>query len=235
MTAPLPLIILRPEPGASATAARARDAGLEVRSVPLFAAGPIEWAVPDPSGFDGLLLTSANAPRFAGAGLAPLSSLPLWCVGSATAAAATANGLAVHHVGTGGAQALIDLAAATGVRTLVWLAGEDRTPLNTPQSLTLSAIPVYRAHPLALSADQLVGPAVVLVHSKRAARRLASLAPDHGALTLVAISEAVAAEAGGGWATVCVAPSPDDGEMVAMAAKLCHEGLRKPLGAEAKP
>ena len=71
-----------------------------------------------------------------------------------------------------------------------------------------------------------------LVHSKRAARQLANLAPDPHLLTLVAISEAVATAAGDGWAMVSIAASPDDGEMVAMAAKLCHEGGRRPLGAE---
>lgn len=232
---PLPLVILRPEPGASDTAARAREAGLDVRSIPLFAAGPINWTVPDPSGFDALLLTSANAPRFAGAGLAQLASLRVWCVGAATAAAATASGLTVRHVGTGGAQALIETAAAAGVRHCVWLAGKERTAIEPPPSLTLSTITVYHARALPVSAAQLSGPAVVLLHSKRAARRLASLAPDPGSLILVTISEAVAAAAGDGWARVSIAPSPDDGEMVAMAAKLCHEGVRKPLGAESKP
>ena len=73
---PLPLIILRPEPGASETAARAVAAGLSVRPVPLFSAGPVAWTPPNIDQHDALLLTSANAPRFAGAGLAALAFRP---------------------------------------------------------------------------------------------------------------------------------------------------------------
>lgn len=232
MAESLPLIILRPEPGASETAAKARDAGLVVRVTPLFAAGPVDWTLPNPAGFDALLLSSANAPRFAGASLDHLAALPVWCVGAATAAAAETTGLHVQHIGNGGAQALIDAAAAAGVRQMLWLAGQDRTPLDPLPSLNLTPITVYHARALPVPTNQLAGPAVVLVHSKRAARQLANLAPDPHLLTLVAISEAVATAAGDGWAMVSIAASPDDGEMVAMAAKLCHEGGRRPLGAE---
>ena len=58
------LLVLRPEPGASATAERACGRGLDAVVISLFAIEAIEWVAPDPGGFDALLLTSANAVRF---------------------------------------------------------------------------------------------------------------------------------------------------------------------------
>ncbi|HEY0629709.1 MAG TPA: uroporphyrinogen-III synthase, partial [Sphingomicrobium sp.] len=60
------LLLLRPEPGLSASAERARALGLEVICRPLFEVEPVEWASPDPAAYDGLLLTSANAVRHGG-------------------------------------------------------------------------------------------------------------------------------------------------------------------------
>ena len=72
-----PLIILRPEPGASRTAARAQALGVQVIQMPLFAVVPIEWQAPDPKELDGLVLTSANAVRHAGEELQKLKGLPV--------------------------------------------------------------------------------------------------------------------------------------------------------------
>ena len=81
-----PVVVLRPEPGASRTAARAEALGLDARVVPLFAIVPIEWSAPDPSDFDGIVLTSANAVRHGGEQLDELKALPVHAVGEATAA-----------------------------------------------------------------------------------------------------------------------------------------------------
>src|SRR5262245_7688966 len=60
------LLLLRPEPGLSASAERARSMGLEVVRCPLFHVEPVEWEAPDPAAFGALLLTSANAMRHGG-------------------------------------------------------------------------------------------------------------------------------------------------------------------------
>ena len=60
----LPLIVTRADPGGAATVERARALGLDARHLPLFAAHPLEWAVPE-GDFDALLLTSAQAVRLA--------------------------------------------------------------------------------------------------------------------------------------------------------------------------
>ena len=57
------ILVLRPQPGADETAARARALGLELVVAPLFAVAPLAWTPPDPAGFDAVMLTSASAAR----------------------------------------------------------------------------------------------------------------------------------------------------------------------------
>jgi uroporphyrinogen-III synthase len=218
------ILILRPEPGAGESARRCAALGLPCRIVPLFATEAVDWAAPAAAGFDALLLTSANAVRHAarhpGGELAALSALPCWCVGAATADAARQAGLAVARTGNAGVQSLIDHAPPA---RLLWLAGEDHSALAMPPGGAVTVVPVYRAAPLPVAPAALAGGEVALLHSPRAAARLAEIAPDRGALALVAISAATARAAGPGWRAVRVAPRPDDSEMVAIAAELCHK------------
>ena len=94
-----PIVVLRPEPGASETAARARQLGLDAIAIPLFRVEPLDWTVPDPSALDGLLLTSANAVRHSGRRLEELRGLPVYAVGQATAAAARRAGCEIAQTG----------------------------------------------------------------------------------------------------------------------------------------
>ena len=87
------VLVLRPEPGATATVRQARERGLDAVAVPLFEVDPMAWEAPDPFGFDGLLLTSANALRHGGDRLQSLRGLPVYAVGDATAEAAREAGL----------------------------------------------------------------------------------------------------------------------------------------------
>ena len=43
------LLVLRPEPGASATVERARALGLDAVAMPLFEVEPVAWDAPDPA------------------------------------------------------------------------------------------------------------------------------------------------------------------------------------------
>lgn len=220
----LPLIILRPEPGASATARRAADLGLSVVKLPLFTIEPAVWRAPDPALFDRLLLTSANAVRHAGAELAGLMALPCWCVGEATASAARDAGMWVERVGDADAASL--LAGSSQPCRLLWLAGEAHSATTLPSGFSVKIHILYRAIEVAINPEQLAGPAAVLVHSEAAARRLAALAPERSSLTLIAISTTVARAAGDGWKAVHICNQPRDIEMVAMAAKLCHDSVQ---------
>lgn len=213
------MLILRPEPGASATLQRARALGIDAVSIPVFAIEPVEWQAPDPSEFDALLITSANAVRAGGTSLDRLLGLPVYAVGEATAAAAHTYGFKVTKVGATGVDALL-AAISPGLR-LLHLAGEDRTdPGGANQSIT--AVTVYRARKREdVDLAGFTG-CIALVHSPRAARRLAELAPDRSAIALAAISHAAAEAAGAGWADVAIAEAPNDEALLALAARLCN-------------
>lgn len=202
----LPLAVLRPEPGNAATARRIEAAGAVAIRLPLFAVEPRPWAVPgDVAGYDGLLLTSANAVRHAGPGLDALRHLPVVAVGAATAAAAEGAGLRVADVGAGG---VADVMARHRGRRLLHLAGEDRAG-----ETGLSAVTVYASVAVPVEAARLLD-CVALVHSPRAAARLAELAPDQARVAVAAISEAAADAAGAGWRALAVAPAPRDAALV---------------------
>ena len=123
------LVVLRPEPGASATVRRARERGLDAFAIPLFEIEPVAWRAPEASGFDGLLLTSANAVRHGGDDLLELRGLPVYAVGSATADAAREAGFDVASTGDAGVERLLGSIEAD--LKLLHLAGEDRkAPAN---------------------------------------------------------------------------------------------------------
>ena len=220
-----PVIIVRPEPGASATAARAAALGLDARTVPLFAIEPVAWHVPNVAAHDALLLTSANAVRHAGPGLATLARLPCHAVGAATAAAARGAGLNVVAVGTSGAQPLVDAMTSSGHRAIMWLAGEERSDIDGGPA-RITALACYRAAAIIDPAGwtaAIARPAVVLLHSVRAARRAATMAGEaRNHLIALGISAAVRTAAGAGWEASHAALHPDDAEMLALAAKLCQ-------------
>jgi len=72
------VLVLRPEPGASVTFEQARERGLHAVASPLFEVQPVAWKAPDAAGFNGLLLTSANALRYAGGQLQKFRALPAY-------------------------------------------------------------------------------------------------------------------------------------------------------------
>lgn len=222
----LPLIIVRPEPGASATAARAEVLGLSPRVIPLFDILPMAWSLPEPADFDALLLTSANAVRLAGSGLSALKHLPCYSVGPATAAAAEAVGLFSILTGNGGAQKVVDAMTADGARSILWLSGTERSGIAAAPPTRITAVATYSATAIADPVgweETIAGPAVIMLHSVRAAQRAARLAGAMAKhLTLLAISPAVAESAGPGWRGCAIAERPSDSEMLAMACKLCQ-------------
>lgn len=193
--------------------------GLEVVERPLFAVQPLTWRAPDPAAFDALLLTSANAARLAGTGLDRLLTLPAHCVGGTTAEAARAAGLTIGIVGKRGIDAL--LAALPGRLRLLHLVGANHAvPLAAAHRVT--AIAVYAAglvdNPDLPALDGLV----VAVHSPRAGRRLDSLARGREGAKVAAISREAADACGAGWDEVAIAERPDDGALLALAARLCQ-------------
>ena len=89
--APLRVWITRAEPGASRTAARLRDMGLEPIIASLLAVEPLTPVLPDLATFNALAFTSPNGVA-AFAALTPRRDHPVFAVGDATAQAASAVG-----------------------------------------------------------------------------------------------------------------------------------------------
>lgn len=209
--------VLRPEPGNAATSARIEALGLFALRMPLFAVVPAAWDAPDPARFDGLLVTSANALRHAGPALARYRHLPVHAVGGASARAARAAGFIVATEGQIGVAELLPQVQG---QALLHLAGREHRPAGPPVRATAIVYASEPVPPPPGGIDLLDG-GVALLHSPRAAARLAELVDAAGVprarIDVAAISAAAAAAAGSGWHRVAVAPRPDDATLIATA------------------
>jgi uroporphyrinogen-III synthase len=211
------VLILRPEPGAGESAARARALGLTPIVAPLFTICPRSWTPPDPASFDAVLLTSANAPRHGGSGMTPFLALPCYAVGDRTAEEARNAGFADVRVGSSDGAALLALAERDGAASLLHLCGHDHRTFDR-----ITSLPVYAAEPSGTLPPDLAQ-TLVLLHSPRAAARFAVLAgKPRNAIRIAAISPETAAAAGGGWQSVDIAAAPRDQALLELAAKLCQ-------------
>lgn len=221
------ILILRPQPGADATAARARALGLAPAVAPLFEVAALTWAAPKEP-FDAVLLTSGNAARHAGDGLTPFLGLPCYAVGAATAVAARAAGFTRVATGSGDGAAVVAQLADDGHRAVLHPCGADHLALIHP-GVRIFDVPVYvatavMALPEAARAA-LADSALALLHSPRAGATFAGLVgPLRNETRIAAISAAAADAAGAGWAAVTVADRPRDEALLELAVKLCQTG-----------
>ena len=213
------VLVLRPEPGANATVRRAREQGLDAFAVPLFEIEPLDWGTPEPSGFDGLLLTSANAVRHAGEGLASLRGLQVYAVGEATAEAARHAGFDIAATGDSGVDRMLR-SIEQDLRLLHLCGADRREPLTAAQEI--ARIPVYQAKTIGNPGLSEARGSVALLHSPRAGARFAELVRDRASIAIAAISPAAAASAGGGWEVVEACEKPDDDALLALATRLCN-------------
>jgi uroporphyrinogen-III synthase len=213
--------VLRPEPGNRATVAALSEAGLEAIALPLFEIVPVAWTPPDPAAHDALLLTSANALRYAGPALDRFATMPVFAIGTATALEARQAGLDLVATGSDGIAEVAAAAVARGHRRLLHLAGRDRVP--TPPGVS-AVVTVYESREIDRTPADLqpIEDGVALLHSPRAARRFAALASaiDRRTVRIAALSPAVAEAAGVGWAEIAVAATRDDAALVALARRL---------------
>lgn len=214
------VLVLRPEPGASATVERALERGLDAIASPLFEIERIAWRAPDANAFDGLLLTSANAVRQAGDELEKLRALPVYAVGDTTAAAARDQGFDVLLAGRRGIDQL--LGSIPRELRLLHLCGEDRRDPSGAHA-GIHPISVYRARETEWQDPGLAYHFVALVHSPRAGRRFAELVKDRRAVRIAAISPEAAEALGTGWGALEAAADPSDNALLALAARLCNK------------
>lgn len=209
-----PLVVLRPEPGGSRTAARAEAMGLQPRLLPLFTIVSIPWAAPDPAEFDTIVLTSANAVRHGGEQLHKLKGLPVHAVGEATAALARDAGFRIASVGRGGSGEMM----LPPSQRLLHLAGRDHVGTGATRVIAVYEARAVDSPP---GLDQ-IRDCVVAVHSPRAGRRLAELVTERAQIAIAAISPAAAEACGTGWHELRVAEAPHDAALLALAARLCE-------------
>lgn len=210
--------ILRPDPGASSTETLLTKHNLEPVKVPLFEIKPTGWEAPDPAGFDGILVTSSNALRFAGDELKKLKGLPIYAVGPVTAQYAKKIGFKVAQMGNAGIAPF--LKRIQHDLKLIHLVAEDRLEYRLVWQ-KVEPITIYKSEKVEKGDWKALNGNIVMVHSPRAGKRLAEVADDKSSISIVAISKQAANACGDGWKTVVHTEDPDDRQMVALAAKLC--------------
>lgn len=159
---------------------------------PLLAIRPLAPVAPDLTGTAALAFTSRNGVE-AFAALSEARALPVFTVGDATAAAASAAGFASVRSAAGALEDLARLLAAAAPGPV--LAPGALEPAGDLAALLagrveVRALPVYQAVGTGAGAPAAFD--AVLVHSPRAGRALAALGPFAGQ-SAAAISEAAAA------------------------------------------
>lgn len=223
----LPVLILRPRDGAERTASRVRELGFEPIVDPLFETESINWDSPDSDQFDSLLLTSANAVRFAGDGLQEYSGLPVLAVGDRTAEAARKAGLDVVETGEGGVADLIGQLPTDRYSRILRLTGKDHVALE-PSGREIVSCKVYRARALSLGPNArkaIAGGCAILLFSVRAARiveselRSAGVSPIHS--HALALSDNIVSGLALTWKGRHVAAQPTEDALLSLLPPLC--------------
>ena len=224
------VLVTRPEPAATRTAARLRTAGHDVLVAPLLEPLAVPWVLPSTLP-QAVIVTSATAVRLAGPHLAALLALPAYVVGAATADAVRAAGFAAVTTAGGTAAALFAHVAESGVTHALHLAGAERMAVAVPPTLRVDVAVVYAARlaealpPAAVAALSASAPPLTLLYSPRTAARFAALVDaariDRAHVTIAAISSATAAAAGVGWAAILAAATPTEAALLAAAGLVC--------------
>jgi uroporphyrinogen-III synthase len=181
------VLVTRPEPGASATAARLRELGHEPVVLPLSEIAAVDAGdLPEAAGFDAVAVTSATALRYAPDGLgARYGVLLCFTVGERTGEAAADAGFTKVISADGDVDALIKLVSEilpAGSRVL-YPCGRRRRPVLetelTRRGYAVTALETYRTDAIDYStadAQAVLGEGpldAVLVYSRFSAERLA--------------------------------------------------------------
>jgi uroporphyrinogen-III synthase len=228
-----PVLVTRPEPGASATAARLRAMGFAPRLAPLLRIEPLSASLPPPEGLRAIVLASQHA-------VPPLGrshgALPLFAVGDATAEVARLHGFTRVSSAEGDAAALAALVRqriAPGGLPLLLAAGLGQghhlAGLLAESGFDVERREVYAAHP-ALSLPEAARAMIsghrngrVLLFSRETALclmrliRETDLLAGFATLDLAAISRPVAeAVKALPWRSIRVAMTPTENAVLAL-------------------
>ncbi len=224
------ILITRPSEDAQPLADRLRASGHPVLIEPLLEIVYRDQPVPDVAGDQAILFTSANGVR-AFTRLCPARGVPVFAVGNATAATASAQGFTEVASADGDVEALARLVIGRcrpEAGGLLQIAATERAGdlagRLTAAGFTVRREVLYEARPAAALSPATVAALAagavdaVLLFSPRTARALAGLVLAAGlaaacrGVEALCLSEAVAGAAGEselGWKTVRVAARPD--------------------------
>ncbi|RAN39342.1 uroporphyrinogen-III synthase [Hyphomonas sp. GM-8P] len=232
----LPVIVTRAEPGASETMARLAAMDVTPIASPMLSLARLDVEMPDLSGVQHLVFTSANGVRFFSEA-SSLRAVKAWCVGPSTAAAAREAGFAAVYEGAGDAAALaadILVALPEGTEGVLHVANEaaagDLVARLKEGGLPAEFLALYETRPsedLTPEAEAALaaGPACVLIHSAKGAAAFAWAAGDLDQAIVVAISEAAARPLQGREvAAIHVAEAPNEDALLATLAAVA-DGL----------
>ncbi|MFT4120489.1 uroporphyrinogen-III synthase [Bradyrhizobium sp.] len=230
------ILVTRPHPDNEATAEALRARGHAVLLAPVLKFEPVAFHDESEAGYDGIIVTSANAIRAVTPQLRDLDllKLPLFAVGEHTAEVARAAGFAEVIVAGGDAAALHER-VIQGARdkvlkkkgTLLYLAGADLSRdlggdlgaegFNVVTQTTYRMAPVKHLPREVCEGFAAHGVEAVLHYSRRSARAFLAAAQDEGveisalAIPQCCLSETVAGVLrDAGAAQVAVAAKPDE-------------------------
>jgi uroporphyrinogen-III synthase len=213
--------ITRAQPEAQATADRVRALRHEPVVAPVLEVQPAGEA-PDLAGIGALAFTSRNGAR-ALAALCLERNLPVFTVGDATAAAAREAGFTEVVSASGDVASLVAVIAErrAALNGQVLYAAPEEPAGDLVAALAARGVPA-RAHTVYRTAPAEFAPPadvdVVLLHSAKAARRLADhpdLAAAAPTMTAICISPAAAEPLSGlGFREVLTASSPNESAMI---------------------
>jgi uroporphyrinogen-III synthase len=230
------LLVTRPEPDASETAARLNALNIETLVVPLLIAETLTTTLPPADGFSALAVTSGNALRALHdrGDLPRLLKLPLYAVGDKTAAVARDFGFAQVMSAGGDFDDLVALLAGAGLDGPVLYpvarhqAG-DLAKALAPHGLMVITTPVYAMNPALRLGDtaDFAGLDGALFYSRRTAETFVSLAPrtpERARLGMLCLSEAVAEPLlAAHFVRVSLADHPSEEAMMALALSFARD------------
>jgi uroporphyrinogen-III synthase len=230
------LLVTRPEPDASETAARLNALNIETVVDPLLIAETLTTTLPPADGFSALAVTSANALRALHdrGDLPRLLKLPLYAIGDRTAAVAREFGFAEVVSAGGDFGDLVALLARAGIAgPVLYPAAKqqagDLAKALSPHGVMVITVPVYAMTPAARldSATDFRALDGALFYSRRTAQTFVSLAAraeERTRLGMLCLSEAVAEPLiAAHFVRVSLADYPSEEAMMALALSFARD------------
>ena len=127
----------------------------------------------------------------------------------------------VAKTGSEGVDTLVRGAVADGHQRLLWLAGEDHSPIPHIHGVSIDIEIVYRSATVSTPDDfvrHVTDSDAVILHSSRAARHFADLCAIMGLpradVTLATFSNAIAKASGENWGAMIIADAPNDAALL---------------------